>query len=178
MPITRWHGTRIEIGFRPFAAPFHRTRGCLRLGEDGPEIAARDCMRAAPGDALLQAGPVLVTDGVPVVAAEDPEGFSTTAHEFDEDLTAMRLPRMAIALTPSGGWLRVAVDGRAEHDAGLLLAELAELLCELGAGSALNLDGGASSALIAGGRLRNTPRNDETEGLEAAGETTSAIVFG
>ena len=166
-----------DTGGVPFAAPWSNTRACLRLGAAGAEIGPRDRVVVAPGDQVLQAGPLLVDAGVPVVADEDPEGFATTQEEFDQDLTAERLPRMAIALTADADWLAVAVDGRGDDDAGLLLEELAELLATLGAASALNLDGGSSSALVAGGELRNTPRDDEGNDLDAAGPTTTAIVF-
>ena len=162
-------------GHRPFTAPWNRTRGCLRLGAGRAEIGPRD--RVTPGGELLQAGPLLVAGGRRVVVDADPEGFSSTREEFDQDLTAERLPRMAIALTAGGEWLAVAVDGRGPHDSGLLLSELGELLVELGAHDALNLDGGSSSALVAGGVMRNTPRDDEGNELGAAGPTTSAIVF-
>ena len=127
---------------------------------------------------VLQAGPLLVAAGSRVVADTDPEGFATTSEEFDQDITAERLPRMAIALTAEGEWLAVAVDGRGKDDAGLLLGELAELLATLGAARALNLDGGSSSALVAAGALRNTPRDDDGNELDTAGPTTSAIVLG
>ena len=97
-------------GHRPFTAPWNRTRGCLRLGAGRAEIGPRD--RVTPGGELLQAGPLLVAGGRRVVEDADPEGFSSTREEFDQDLTAERLPRMAIALTAGGEWLAVAVDGR------------------------------------------------------------------
>ena len=162
-------------GYRPFRPPYDRVRGCLRLGLDRPEIGPRH--KVAPGGEVLQAGPLLVADGRRVVADTDPEGFSSTRDEFDQDLTAERLPRMAIALTATGEWLAVAVDGRAPDEARLFLGEFGDLLVGLGAHDALNLDGGSSSALVAGGVMRNTPRDDEGNALGAAGPTTSAIVF-
>lgn len=42
---------------------------------------------------------------------------------------------------------------------------------------AMNLDGGSSSALVAGGPLRNSPRDDEGKPLPEGGPTTTAIVF-
>jgi exopolysaccharide biosynthesis protein len=57
--------------------------------------------------------------------------------------------------------LGVVVDGRSDHDTGLTLAEMAALPVERGAHCALTLDGGASTAPIAGGRLRNTPKADD-----------------
>ncbi len=163
-------------GYLPFRAPYDRVRGALRIGPDRPEIGARH--KLTPGGELLQAGPLLVAGGRRVVADTDPEGFAATQDEFDQDLTSERLPRMAVALTAGGEWLAVAVDGRAPDEAGLFLGELADVLIGLGAHDALNLDGGSSSALVAGGELRNTPRDDEGNVLDAAGPTTSAIVFG
>ena len=71
---------------------------------------------------------------------------------------ATRAPRSALAR--DGRLLAVACDGRADDEAGLTLAELAEALVALGAPQALNLDGGGSTSLVCGGRLRNVPRED------------------
>ena len=49
-------------------------------------------------------------------------------------------------------------DGRSRHDPGLTLEELAGVLVGLGADTAINLDGGGSTTLVTGGRLRNRPR--------------------
>jgi hypothetical protein len=46
---------------------------------------------------------------------------------------------------------------RTELDAGLTLSELAETMRDLGARSALNLDGGGSTALIGRSHLLNRP---------------------
>ena len=54
--------------------------------------------------------------------------------------------------------LTVACDGRGDDEAGLTMAELAWLMVGLGARDAINLDGGGSATLIAGGRMRNRPR--------------------
>ena len=63
--------------------------------------------------------------------------------------------------------LAVACDGRADDEAGLTLPELADALVGLGAVDALNLDGGGSTSLVCGGRLRNVPR--ESHGVVLAG---------
>ena len=83
---------------------------------------------------------------------------------FDQDFTKGRLPRAAIGLAPSR-ILAVAVGVRAPEDAGLTLSELADVLVELGAETAMNLDGGSSAALIVDGKRRNTPRSDDGEVL-------------
>lgn len=63
---------------------------------------------------------------------------------------APRHPRSAVGLSADGRTLLlVAVDGRQEgHSRGATLAELGELMKSLGAHSALNLDGGGSTALV------------------------------
>jgi hypothetical protein len=68
----------------------------------------------------------------------DLEGFSAGQGQFDSDITAGRYPRAALALASRGRLLAVACDGRADDEAGLTLAELAEALVALGARAALN----------------------------------------
>ena len=71
----------------------------------------------------------------------------------------------------------VACDGRSRHDAGLTLEELAALMAALGCETALNLDGGGSTSLVSGGRLRNRPRGG-WETPEVGGRPVStALVF-
>ena len=71
----------------------------------------------------------------------------------------------------------VACDGRSRHDAGLTLEELSELLLALGCTSAMNLDGGGSTSLVSGGRLRNRPRGS-WERPEVGGRPVStALLF-
>jgi hypothetical protein len=159
----------------PFAAPHGALRACLVAGGAPPAIARRSELAAEPVGDLLQAGPLLVRGGVPV--GGDVEGFSAGSHQFDSDITAGRYPRAAIGLTRRGEALAVACDGRADDEAGLTMAELAEAMAALGAVQAMNLDGGGSTSLICGGRLRNVPR--EAHGIALAGGRTvpTAIVF-
>lgn len=72
-------------------------------------------------------------------------------------------PRTAVAASADGAtlWL-IVVDGRQRrYSEGVTLAELAEIILELGADSALNLDGGGSSTLTmataTGPQLLNAP---------------------
>jgi hypothetical protein len=152
----------------PFDAPWGAVRACVHAIDGDVRIARRDDLPAAPRGDLLQAGPLLVRDGRPVAAdGEDPEGFSAGARQFDSDITAGRYPRAAVGRTADGRLLAVAADGRADHEAGLTLAELAAALAALGAVDALNLDGGGSTSLVCGRRLRNVPR--ESHGVVLAG---------
>jgi hypothetical protein len=143
---------------RPFDDPWARTRACVGVSGGRVVIAPRDELPAQPRGDLLQAGPLLVRDGaVAYDRRADPEGFSAGAHQFDSDITAERHPRAALGVT-ADRVLAVACDGRGRADAGLTLEELAAVLARLGADRAINLDGGGSTTLIAGGRLRNRPR--------------------
>jgi hypothetical protein len=140
-------------------------------------IAARDELPAAPRGDLLQAGPLLVRAGAPVFRRErDCEGFSAGHAQFDSDITDGRYPRAALGLSP-GRLVAVACDGRSRHDAGLTLEELAALMAALGCTTAMNLDGGGSTSLISGGRLRNRPRGG-WERPEVGGRPVStALLF-
>jgi hypothetical protein len=159
----------------PFAPPFGDVRACLSVQGGQVAIAHRDELPEAPGGDLLQAGPLLVHGGMPVTG--DLEGFSAGSQQFDSDITMGRYPRAAIGITRRGEVLAVACDGRADDEAGLTMAELAEAMAALGAVQAMNLDGGGSTSLVCGGRLRNQPR--EAHGIPLPGGRTvpTAIVF-
>jgi hypothetical protein len=83
--------------------------------------------------------PQLVLDGTPV-------------SHYGSAFCAQRHPRSAIGLSEDQRTLiLVAVDGRSDHSVGMTCPELAELLAELGAWQAINLDGGGSTALFVDG---------------------------
>jgi hypothetical protein len=162
----------------PFSAPHHLHRCCVHVAGGEVRIARRDELDAAPRGDLLQAGPLLVRDGVAVYRrADDPEGFSAGAVQFDSDITAGRHPRAALGLTPDGRLLAVACDGRSRTDAGLGLEELAAVLAGLGAQTALNLDGGGSTSLVSGGRLRNRPRAGWERSEPGGRRVSTALLF-
>lgn len=159
----------------PFAAPFDDVRACINV--DGAQVAIgqRGDLASAPAGDLLQAGPLLVRGGA--IVHGDTEGFSAGSHQFDSDITVGRHPRAAIGLTRRNEVLAVACDGRADDEAGLSMPELAEAMAALGAVQAMNLDGGGSTSLVCGAKLRNVPR--ETHGIALPGGRTvpTAIVF-
>ncbi len=169
----RTHG--VARAHVPFHAPWNAVRGCLHVDGGTARIAPRDALASAPRGDLLQAGPVLVRGSEPVFdRARDREGFSAGAAQFDSDITAERHPRAAIGLG-EGKLLLVACDGRAAGESGLMLEELATVMTGLGCVDALNLDGGGSTTLIAGGTLRNVPRGG-FERLEAGGRAVSTAL--
>jgi hypothetical protein len=162
---------------RPFTQPWGEIRACLHVDDGEPRIARRDALGLNPVGDLLQAGPLLVSDGERARSVDDDrEGFSAGAHQFDSDITLGRYPRAALALTRDR-MLAVACDGRTPSDAGLTLVELADALIELGATDALNLDGGGSASLVHDGRLRNRPREQHGVDLLEGRAVVTAIVF-
>jgi exopolysaccharide biosynthesis protein len=69
-----------------------------------------------------------------------------------------RNPRTVAGVTRAGHVLLVTVDGRAPgHSVGASFAEEAAIMRALGARDALNLDGGGSTAMVAGGALLTQP---------------------
>ena len=161
----------------PFDAPWSDVRACVHVRGGVASIAPRDELPAQPRGDLLQAGPMLVRDGVPVFRREDDhEGFREGMTQFDSDITDGRYPRAALGLA-DGRMFAVACDGRGRFDAGLTLEELAALMAALGCSTALNLDGGGSTSLVSGGRLRNRPRGG-WERPEVGGRPVStALLF-
>jgi hypothetical protein len=158
-----------------FLAPFDRVRACLSVDGATVAIARRSDLPSAPAGDLLQAGPLLVRGGA--VVRGDAEGFSAGAAQFDSDITDGRHPRAAVGVTRRGEVLAVACDGRADDEAGLTIGELAEAMAALGAVQAMNLDGGGSTSLVCGGRLRNVPREAHGVGLPGGRVVPTALVF-
>jgi hypothetical protein len=161
----------------PFTAPWGDLRACLHIDQHAIRIDRRDRIPAQPGGDVLQAGPLLVSDGRRTIfEGDDTEGFSAASDQFDSDITLGRYPRAALALA-GDRLLAVACDGRTRRDAGMTLPELADTLIELGASDALNLDGGGSASLVYAGRLRNRPREEHGVDLLDGRPILSAIVF-
>ncbi len=145
----------------PFDPPYGAKRACVHVQGGTIALARRDALPASPRGALLQAGPLLLSDGEQVFDRHtDVEGFRRAAHQFDSDITDGRHPRAALGLTNKDTIVAVACDGRSRHDAGLTLDELATIMARLDCVHAINLDGGGSTSIVAGGRLRNRPRRD------------------
>lgn len=97
---------------------------------------------------ILGAGPLLIQNGEMVLDAAS-EGFS-------DAFIKQTASRSVIATTKQGKIILAAIHNRA-GGAGATLAELAQLMQQLGAVDALNLDGGSSTALYLGGSLIDRP---------------------
>jgi len=161
----------------PVASPWESVRGVLyvdRLGKTA--IGSRAQFPDTPENDLLQAGPVLVQNGVPMIREGiDKEGFSAASYQFDTDITIGRYPRTAIGLNNDYVW-SVVCDGRSSEDVGMTLAELADFMTELGASEALNLDGGGTATQISDGAMQNMAVGDNV--IYARGrELLTAIAF-
>jgi hypothetical protein len=97
-------------------------------------------------------GPVLVQAGEVQVTWEEEVFFGSGIGSVTD-----RHPRTAIGYTAEEELLLLVVDGRQGFSQGASLLELAEIMVELGAVEAMNLDGGGSSTMVADGALINRP---------------------
>jgi hypothetical protein len=158
----------------PFAHPWNERRACVSVATGAVRIARRHDLPVNPAGDLLQAGPLLVSEGRPITG--DEEGFSAAAEQFDSDITDGRHPRAALGCDGER-LIAFACDGRADDEAGLTLVELAFTMAALGAREAINLDGGGSTSLVSGGRLRNTPREAHHAPVPGGRAIATALVF-
>jgi hypothetical protein len=168
-------GRRIETEAVP--APYQAARAAIHIDEHQIRIAPRAELAPQPAGHLLQAGPLLVREGTPLRHLDDYEGFVAGVHQFDSDITAGRHPRAALAVS-NDELIALVCDGRRTGvDAGLTLAELADLIAALGAREAINLDGGGSTALIHRGHLLNRPYDDQDRPSHSPRPIATAAIF-
>ena len=159
----------VPVDFRITAAPGDIL--LVAVGDRRPELAAlaashqpvRISWGAGSGETgafAVNGGPMLLMAGASVLH-EDSQGWpfadsertvATAMHRF----ISLRAPRTALGVTASGQILIVVVDGwRFQQDGdpvvpmngGMTIAELRNLMRNLGARDALNLDGGGSSVM-------------------------------
>lgn len=135
----------------------------------GREKGADALRRLRPGDRVRVSyrftGPVrfrFAVGGFPILRDGEPlDGLSPNGPA----------PRTAAGVSRDGRHFYLLVaDGRSERSGGLTVAELADLLDEVGADDGVNLDGGGSSALVARapGAPSVTVRNTPSDGTERA----------
>ncbi len=147
----------------------------LRAGPD----AVAWLHRRAPGDTVAWRAQVTFPDGA---VARDAVGGFPMLVESGRDVVAeqagvnanfgpARHPRTAV------GWnarllFWIVVDGRQPPwSDGMTLQELASVFLQLGARTAINLDGGGSSAIVVHGKIRNRP--SDAQGERAVGNVLS-----
>jgi Phosphodiester glycosidase len=165
-----------EVWHEPVEGPWAPKRGCLHL-DGGVRISARDQLPDDPGGDLLQAGPLLVSEGRSLIDGNDREGFSAGSSQFDSDITVGRYPRCALGVSETE-LFAVCCDGRRSGvDGGLELAELARLLISFGAEEAINLDGGGSATLVHRKHLLNRPYSDQDQPAPESRPVVTALLF-
>ena len=99
---------------------------------------------------IVSGGPLLLWKGKRL---EEPEVESISKVFF-----LARHPRTAVGARADGTLLFVTVDGRRpEESIGMSLPGLTDLMLELGAVSAVNLDGGGSTTMVIDGEMVNRP---------------------
>jgi len=162
----------------PVAAPYAGHRGSVVIDDGGVQLVERYAAPAQPRGDLVQAGPLLVVGGRIVFDADqDREGFSAGAGQFDSDITDGRYPRASLGVSDEA-LIALACDGRRSNvDGGLSMLELAEAMVELGAESAINLDGGGSTTLVHRGHLLNRPYSTQDQPAPASRKVVSALAF-
>ncbi len=91
-----------------------------------------------PAEAVQGIGgfPLLASEGQVQLAPLESTGFFSSRH-----------PRTAVAVLSKSRLLIVTVDGRSQQSRGLNLRDLSEFLVNMGARSAMNLDGGGSTVM-------------------------------
>ena len=112
------------------------------------EISAQDLLDSGAWN-VLSFGPALLIDGEVAVEEGDEVGRAKASN-----------PRTAIGVVDELHYLFVVSDGRTSASEGLSLLELAQILRELGAKTAYNLDGGGSSTMVFQGRIVNNPTSN------------------
>ena len=97
---------------------------------------------------LIQAGPMLLSNGVAVTASES----------FNSSITEKQHPRTFVGVDASNRIIWAVMDGRDPmHSMGGTIAETRWIAKSLGMINALNLDGGGSSTLWWRGIIANKP---------------------
>ena len=131
-----WHFSDGKLRASPAGEKFRATL----IVHEGGRVSIADEVRQLPADTrfAVSGSALLLAHGKP------PAGYVSLA--FDQ----VRHPRSAVGLSADARTLLLlAVDGRQSlHSRGATLAELATLLQTFGADSAINLDGGGSTALV------------------------------
>ncbi|WP_310832372.1 phosphodiester glycosidase family protein [Paenibacillus pedocola] len=141
-------------------------RDAMALFEDGTmqtyneeEISSSELLAQGVTN-TLSFGPILIQDG------QITSDFSNVKIDtnFGNRSIQNANPRTAIGMIAPNHYVFVVVDGRNEgYSRGMTLTELADLMQDLGATEAYNLDGGGSSTMYFMGRVVNNPQGKNQE---------------
>lgn len=156
-----------NVGGQVYAYPQPSPNSVLKTPEPQPTATFPTGGAAWAPQTAIGGGPLLVKNQQKV-ADYDPE-------VFQDDIAKSYAPRTAIGYTADGKFIAMVVDGRQTHSRGVSLQVLADLMTELGCVEVLNLDGGGSSAMVAGnGIVLNKP----SDGTERVVPTALMLVAG
>lgn len=137
-----WLKAKVKLGER---LSFSWSLSAIESHDRNTWLRASNILGAGPQ--LIKQGKIAITNGQEKIA----EAFVRDGH-----------PRTAIAKLESGKLLLLTVDGRQPGEGiGIPLTTLSELLLELGAVEAMNLDGGGSTTMVLRNQVVNRP-SDQT----------------
>lgn len=107
---------------------------------------------------VVNGGPMLVSGGAEnITAGRDGMVHSGDSNSFYYGWVHKRNPRTIVGVDAQGRTLLVTADGRQTESLGLSIKEAADVARSLGMVDAMNLDGGGSTTMVAGGQVVNTP---------------------
>jgi Phosphodiester glycosidase len=165
-----WHsGNRIPAGGAILQASGERRSDLLAEARVGHFVKLHVALTPWWSDVknAIGGGPRLVTGGVPVFQAG--EAFLSTQ-------LLPRNPRTAVGQLRNGRVLMVAVDGRSSSSAGVTNSQLARLMANLGARTAIAMDSGGSTTMAFDGRVLNDP--SDRGGERAVGDALMVFYYG
>lgn len=133
------------------------------LAKTSPQIKPGAVLRISTGSSphlrgartAISAGPVLVLAGKKQNWLKSAKAVGPTG-DYSVRSMSERHPRSGVGWNDRYFYL-IGVDGRQASSSGMTLDELAGQFLSLGCTEAMNLDGGGSATMWAGGRLVNTP---------------------
>ncbi len=159
-----WSNTSDDTG----SAILHMRRAGERTvaGIEPPETLVGLAELPSGTEGVLSGRPLLVRQSV-----------VETTFDCNDPVTVacVRAPRTAVAVSPNGNtlWLAV-VDGWQSASLGLTASELGVFLRDRGAGMAMALDGGSSSTLVLDGAVISSP----SDGVERTVANHLAVKYG
>lgn len=120
--------------------------------------AAGRPVRPSRDTSVINGGPLLVTGGAEnITARRDGMVHTDDSNSFYYGWVHKRNPRTIVGVDAEGRTLLVTADGRQTTSLGLSIKEAADVARSLGMVEAINLDGGGSTTMVAGGRVVNAP---------------------
>lgn len=129
----------------------------LKVGTDLLNENGKPLKAGATTD-VVNGGPALLQKGkLDVTARRDGMVRTNDSNSFFYGWAHKRNPRAFAGVDAQGRTLLVTADGRQTTSLGLSLNEEAHVARSLGMVNAMNLDGGGSTTMVAGGQVDNSP---------------------